>query len=700
MKAFKSIEIQELVRLSRKYGSDPDFILEGGGNTSFKDNDYLYVKASGVPLGSIDESGFIKMNRARLKEMLSKKYPKEPSEREKEFLIDLKRAIFNEEERCIRRPSVETLLHEAISYSFVIHTHPYLINALTCSKEGKSAVLKLFPEESLWIPTINPGYLLAKKVHEELSSYRKRYGKNPHIIFLENHGLFVAADTGSEIEEITAEVVSKIKSKIDSAVLREVAGIAGGKVTSPEVREKAATIAPALRMLLMEDKSDTAICVFQKNKSIERIVSSKEAFDRLALNITPDHIVYASDRALFVGIEWEAGNLKRAYKSFVESEGVKPKIVAIEKLGIFSCGNSKKDAEAALKLFFDAVKINRLSESFGGIKPMPEEQVGFIKGWESESYRRKVLLSGSKGNGFFARRLNEKIAVVTGGAQGIGEGIARGLIKEGCNVVIADINEGKAEETAKELNAILGTGSDSGSGTVPPTESAGSSSKGSSSGKVMAVKVDVTDEDSVKNMVIDTVLEYGGLDILVSNAGVLKAGSLDDISMKDFDFVTKVNYYGYFLCTKHASQIMKIQHKFNPEYYMDIVQINSKSGLSGSRKNFAYAGGKFGGIGLTQSFALELVDFNIKVNAICPGNYFDGPLWSDPERGLFVQYLKAGKVAGARSVEDVRKYYEEKVPMRRGCKIEDINRALLYIIEQKYETGQALPVTGGQTMLK
>lgn len=161
-----------------------------------------------------------------------------------------------------------------------------------------------------------------------------------------------------------------------------------------------------------------------------------------------------------------------------------------------------------------------------------------------------------------------------------------------------------------------------------------------------------------------------------------------------------MNYTAYFLGTKYVSRPMKIQHRFAPDYFMDIIQINSKSGISGSNKNFAYSGSKFAGIGLTQSFALELVNYNIKVNAICPGNFFDSLLWSDPEKGMLVQYLKAGKVPGAKTVEDIRRAYEEKIPMRRGCRIKDIARAVLYIVEQEYETGQAIPVTGGQQMLK
>ena len=144
---------------------------------------------------------------------------------------------------------------------------------------------------------------------------------------------------------------------------------------------------------------------------------------------------------------------------------------------------------------------------------------------------------------------------------------------------------------------------------------------------------------------------------------------------------------------------MELQHAVAPGLWFDIIQINSKSGLVGSNKNGAYAGSKFGGIGLTQSFALELVEDGIKVNSICPGNFYDGPLWSDPQKGLFKQYLDSGKVPGAKNVGDVKAFYEAKVPMKRGCTGPDVMRALYYIVEQEYETGQAVPVTGGQVML-
>ncbi|MEN8229551.1 MAG: SDR family NAD(P)-dependent oxidoreductase [Bacteroidota bacterium] len=271
--------------------------------------------------------------------------------------------------------------------------------------------------------------------------------------------------------------------------------------------------------------------------------------------------------------------------------------------------------------------------------------------------------------------LYNKVIAITGGAMGYGEGIARELFGEGANVVLMDINQEAGKSVEADLN-----------GRKTPN-------------RAFFVKSDVTDLESVANAVYETVLEFSGLDVLISNAGVLKAGGIDEMDPASFDFVTRVNYTGYFNCVKAATPVMKTQNQYGPGYFGDIIQINSKSGLEGSKKNFAYAGSKFAGIGLTQSFAKELMVDRIKVNAICPGNFFEGPLWADPENGLFVQYLNAGKVPGAKTIEDVKRHYESLVPAGRGCRIKDVVKAIKYVIDQEYETGQAIPVTGGQVML-
>ncbi len=268
-----------------------------------------------------------------------------------------------------------------------------------------------------------------------------------------------------------------------------------------------------------------------------------------------------------------------------------------------------------------------------------------------------------------------KVAVVTGAAQGFGLEIAQDLAAQGAYVALADINETAAKTEAQKLCSQYGIN------------------------KAIAVAVNVTSPESARKAVGQVVKIWGGIDVFVSNAGVLKAESVKTQSEKDFDFVTAVNYKGYFVCVQAAAPVMAIPYKINPVYTSDIIQINSKSGLAGSNRNGAYAGSKFGGIGLTQSFALELIEDGIKVNSICPGNFFDGPLWSDPNNGLFVQYLRTGKVPGAKTIADVKKFYEEKVPMKRGCQTADVMKAVYYLMEQQYETGQAVPVTGGQIML-
>jgi sorbitol-6-phosphate 2-dehydrogenase len=264
--------------------------------------------------------------------------------------------------------------------------------------------------------------------------------------------------------------------------------------------------------------------------------------------------------------------------------------------------------------------------------------------------------------------LEGKVAVVTGGAQGLGRAISERLVKEGCKLVVADINEAGVKAAAAELSAL--------------------------GGKVLGIKTDVTKEAEVENLFATAVKEFGRLDVVVSNAAILIAEPIAEANAAKWHAVMEVNLFGYFLITKHACRIMKAQKSGA------IVNINSKSGKKGSSANSAYAASKFGCIGHTQSVALEMAPYNVRCNAVCPGNLLDSPLWTDPNRGLFLQYLHAGKVPGAKTVEDVRKDYIDKVPMKRGCGYEDICNAVVFLAsdQSSYITGVALSVTGGQEM--
>ena len=309
------------------------------------------------------------------------------------------------------------------------------------------------------------------------------------------------------------------------------------------------------------------------------------------------------------------------------------KLFSSKELECFQLATTQAQSNTVKEVFEDAMKISWLSESFGGQHFMTAEQINFIDTWEVENYRRKVA------GGSVAGRVENKISIVTGAAQGFGEGIARIMKENGSNIVVADLNEEVGAKTATSFNEIK------------------------NSSRAMFVQTNVADQASLKNLIHQTVCEFGGLDVFVSNAGILRAGGLDEMTPENFDLVTKINYNAYFYCTKAATPVMKLQTKYNKALYADVIQINSKSGLAGSKRNFAYAGGKFGGIGLTQSFALELAPDRIKVNSVCPGNFYEGPLWSDPVNGLFVQYLNAGKVPGAKTIDDVKAFYLAQVPL-------------------------------------
>jgi sorbitol-6-phosphate 2-dehydrogenase len=260
------------------------------------------------------------------------------------------------------------------------------------------------------------------------------------------------------------------------------------------------------------------------------------------------------------------------------------------------------------------------------------------------------------------RRLEGKVALVTGAGQGLGEALAHRLGREGAHVVVADIADAKAQAVAEAIAQQYGV-------------------------KSLWQHVDITDLAQV-DAACDRVVEIlGSLDIVVANAGILFAGEVTEIDPARWRKVIEVNLIGYFNTARAAARVMK------PRKSGAIIQINSKSGKRGSSKNSAYAASKFAGIGLTQSLALELAEYHIRVNAICPGNLLDSPLWVD---SLYEQYAKRWNI----SKEEVRARYLAQVPLGRGCTYDDIANVMVFLAsdESSYMTGQAINVTGGQEM--
>lgn len=254
-----------------------------------------------------------------------------------------------------------------------------------------------------------------------------------------------------------------------------------------------------------------------------------------------------------------------------------------------------------------------------------------------------------------------KVAVIAGGAQNLGEHISLRLSEEGYQVVVADLQEEKAQEAASAIESKTGN-------------------------KAIAVAVNVMEESEVKALFEKTKEEFGSVDLLVYNAGVARSTKIDNFSLADWQLSMDVNLTGYFLCAREASKIMIEQGSGN------IIQINSKSGKVGSKHNSGYSASKFGGIGLTQSLALDLAEHNVRVNSIMPGNLLSSPMF----QSLIPSYAKKLNIPEA----EVEQTYKDKVPLKRGCTYDDVANALIFYASEKasYMTGQSINVTGGQVM--
>lgn len=333
----------------------------------------------------------------------------------------------------------------------------------------------------------------------------------------------------------------------------------------------------------------------------------------------------------------EASSLEEAYRAIAQLPP-RTRLVAVKGLGVFACCSTVQETESLLV------------------------------GWQLGALPSSTVYSAPGG------RMKGRVVIVTGGAQGLGKGISSALLAEGARVILADVNLSLAQETARAFCEQYGDFA------------------------ATAMYADVTDDCSVETLCRETVLRFGGIDVMFSNAGIVIAGDLEQMTSSTMAKVADVNYIGYFRCAKYASRYMKIQSAFDRQYTADILNTSSIAGLVAYSKNFAYCGSKFAVLGLTQCFAKELLPYGIKVNSICPGNYYDGPLWNDPEKGLFVKYLQAGKIPNGKTVQDSIEFYMNREPFRRGCTPEDIAAGVLYCIEQQFETGIALPVTGGLAM--
>ena len=357
------MSIEKLISESQRYGSSDRFVLLGGGNTSYKKDGILYVKASGSSLATIGQEGFVKMNLSSMQSIWNNTYSSDDDEREEQVLQDMMAFRLDGE---TSRPSVEALLHALLPFTYVVHLHPALVNGITCAKDGEQTIERLFPD-ALWIELVKPGFILAKIVRERLEQLQKKSGKTASVIFLQNHGVFVG---GESLEEISTLYDSLLKS-IEERLVRK-------PDFTPLVMDEKKRI--SITSTLEELTGKTVVSVL--NTEISHYLSSEEAFGPVASSFTPDHIVYSGFKPLWVEQETSVATSFGEYERLYGNE---PKIICVQNTGVFSVGKKP------LSLFLDTVRISVYTESFGGPLFMDEDMIMFIRNWEVEKYRSTLV---------------------------------------------------------------------------------------------------------------------------------------------------------------------------------------------------------------------------------------------------------------------------------------------------------------------
>jgi len=348
-------ELETIVALSHEFGTT-DYVRGGGGNTSVKNADTLWVKPSGTTLAGMTTGTFVAMNRAKINELYAAETPTEAAEREELVKNMMAAAVEND----AGRPSVEAPLHNVFEATYVVHTHPALVNGLTCAMDGEATCRRLFPD-ALWVEYIDPGYTLCMAVRERIEQYKQAQRQEPALVVLQNHGIFIAANTADEMRDLYGRVMEALKSEY-------VAADTSMTLAVSETGHSPKT-AQSIQQVFGEDAS---------------FMAAGGLFTYAPGPISPDHLVYSKAFPFTGDLTAEGADAYRAERGYA------PKLVVAGD-GIYGIGTSQRNANLALEFALDGALVMQLTEAFGGIHYMTDAQREFIENWEVESYRAKQV---------------------------------------------------------------------------------------------------------------------------------------------------------------------------------------------------------------------------------------------------------------------------------------------------------------------
>lgn len=665
--------LDELVYRSNLLGSDRSVANWGGGNTSMKtvikdfrgrDVEVMYVKGSGSDLATMQAKHFTALRLEDIRPL----YERE-SMTDEEMVEYLARCMIDVKHP---RSSIETLLHAFLPFQHVDHTHPDAIIAICCADNGRQIAEEIYGDRFVWVPYVRPGFTLSKMIAEGV-----RNNPNAELVLMEKHGLVTWGETSEESYHKTISIINEAEAYIEARVNE--AKLFGGQrfasLSEEERKSMLVEIMPIIRGAVSKERK--MLLTYDDSEDVLGFVNSRDAAELSQIGAAcPDHLVHTKRVPLF--IDWDPStrdigalieNVKSGiaeyqenYKAYFErnkNEGdqmmeTSPRVILIPGIGMINTGKSRAMAQVSGALYHRAIAVMRGATSLGRFVSLNENESYNVEYWPLELY--KLTLAPPEAE--FSR----KVAFVTGGAGGIGSATVRRLVAEGAHAVIADVNLEGAQKLAKEINETYGDH------------------------RAIAVKMDVTKEEEVAAAYAESVLQYGGVDIIVNNAGLATSSPFDETSLQEWNLNINVLGTGYFLVAREAFKLMKKQGIGGA-----MVFVGSKNSVYAGKNATAYSAAKALEAHLARCIAAEGGPYGIRVNTVLPDAILQGSqIWNSSWRN---------ERAAAYGIEpdQLEEYYRQRTALKVNIYPQDIAEGIAFFASSKSEktTGCMLTIDGG-----
>jgi rhamnulose-1-phosphate aldolase/alcohol dehydrogenase len=668
-----------LMYRSNLLGADRALANQGGGNTSAKgvivdhagrEVRVLWVKGSGTDLATITAGGFPVL---RLDELLLLRERERMTDAE---MVDylLRSGVRPDQPR----PSIETLLHAFVPAAHVDHTHPDAVIALTSTPDGRALATRAFGDEAVWLDYQRPGFDMSRTIAMLLDEH-----PSARAVLLEKHGLVTWGETGQESYEATIEFVSRAAQAIDDAAGGRF-GLGGRHVAEPGDEQALLLLShalPALRGALLADADGVVLEVDRSPEAVAFASAQRTGAVSQVGAPCPDHLINTKHKPLVVAFDPDADDAASLaasfahgvdeyaawYRSYYEKnlddetrlfpiDPAGPRVIVIPGLGIVTSGPDAGRARFARDLYHRAIAVEDAADAMGGFRSLSETEAFAIEYWPLERYKLAQLPARGE--------LAGRVALITGGASGIGRATARSFAARGAHVVVADRNVEGAQEVAAELVESYGTR------------------------RALALPVDVTSEDAVIEMTRRTVLEYGGLDILVASAGLATSAPITETTLADWEQNYAVLARGYFLAAREAFRVLLEQGRGG-----SVVFVASKNALVAGANSAAYSSAKAASLHLARCLAEEGGPHGIRVNTVNPDAVIQGSsIWSSDWKAERASTYGVGE-------DELQTFYKGRTKLGVAVLPEDVAEAIAFFAGPRSakSTGNVVNVDGGVT---